>query len=168
MEGVGLAAGPPTCAWPELVGDVDPGPWLGWLAVDRTSGIGEGLPGRASGTGCQLVGDRQLTYFGESFGTLIGQTYANLFPRRVRAMALDGVVDAVTAAAGTEAVAASGLADTDRNGSRTPLPPVALGGGTADLLPAGHQFRLVPRNPILRMSDQTDAQRAGSRLRETL
>jgi pimeloyl-ACP methyl ester carboxylesterase len=29
----------------------------------------------------RLVGDRQLTYLGESFGTLIGQTYANLFPR---------------------------------------------------------------------------------------
>jgi pimeloyl-ACP methyl ester carboxylesterase len=62
----------------------------------------------------RLVGDRQLTYFGESFGTLIGQTYANLFPRRVRAMALDGLIDPVASAAGTEAVAASGLADTDR------------------------------------------------------
>src|SRR5690348_5622667 len=62
----------------------------------------------------RLVGDRQLTYFGESFGTLIGQTYANLFPHRVRAMALDSVIDPVASAAGTEAVSASGLADTDR------------------------------------------------------
>ena len=62
----------------------------------------------------RLVGDRRLTYFGESFGTLIGQTYANLFPRRVRAMALDGLIDPVASAAGTEAVLASGLADTDR------------------------------------------------------
>jgi pimeloyl-ACP methyl ester carboxylesterase len=62
----------------------------------------------------RLVGDRRLTYFGESYGTLIGQTYANLFPRRVRAMALDGVVDPVAAATGAEAVLASGLADTDR------------------------------------------------------
>src|SRR6185312_2109450 len=62
----------------------------------------------------RLVGDRRLTYFGESFGTLIGQTYANLFPYRVRAMALDGLIDPVASAAGTEAVAASGLADTDR------------------------------------------------------
>ena len=61
-----------------------------------------------------LVGDRRLTYFGESFGTLIGQTYANLFPHRVRAMALDGLIDPVASAAGTEAVAASSLADTDR------------------------------------------------------
>jgi pimeloyl-ACP methyl ester carboxylesterase len=62
----------------------------------------------------RLVGDRQLTYFGESFGTLIGQTYANLFPHRVRAMALDALIDPVASAAGTEAVLASGLADTDK------------------------------------------------------
>jgi pimeloyl-ACP methyl ester carboxylesterase len=62
----------------------------------------------------RLVGDRRLTYLGESFGTLIGQTYANLFPRRVRAMALDGVVDPVAATTSTEAVLASGSADTDR------------------------------------------------------
>jgi pimeloyl-ACP methyl ester carboxylesterase len=62
----------------------------------------------------RLVGDRQLTYFGESFGTMIGQTYANLFPRRVRAMALDGVVDPVAATTSTEAVLASALADVDR------------------------------------------------------
>ena len=60
------------------------------------------------------MGDRQLTVFGESFGTLIGQTYANLFPRRVRAMALDGLIDPVASAAGMEAILASGMADTDR------------------------------------------------------
>ena len=62
----------------------------------------------------RLVGDRQLSYFGESYGTLIGQTYANLFPRRVRAMVLDGVVDPVPVVAGTEAVLARSLADSDR------------------------------------------------------
>ena len=41
----------------------------------------------------RLVGDRRLNYFGESFGTVIGQTYANIFSRRVRAMALVGVVE---------------------------------------------------------------------------
>jgi pimeloyl-ACP methyl ester carboxylesterase len=41
----------------------------------------------------RLVGDRQLTFLGESTGTLIGLTYANLFPRRVRAMVLDGLED---------------------------------------------------------------------------
>jgi pimeloyl-ACP methyl ester carboxylesterase len=62
----------------------------------------------------RLVGDRRLNYLGRSFGTLIGQTYANMFPRRVRAMALDGVIDPVASARGIEAVLASGLADTDR------------------------------------------------------
>jgi pimeloyl-ACP methyl ester carboxylesterase len=41
----------------------------------------------------QLVGDRTLTYVGLSYGTMIGQTYANMFPTRVRAMLLDAVVD---------------------------------------------------------------------------
>ena len=39
------------------------------------------------------VGDEKLTYLGFSYGTLIGQWYAHLFPTRVRALALDGVVD---------------------------------------------------------------------------
>lgn len=39
------------------------------------------------------VGDERLTYYGFSYGTLIGATYANLFPDRVRAMVLDGAVD---------------------------------------------------------------------------
>ena len=42
-----------------------------------------------------LVGDRKITYVGLSYGTMLGQTYANLFPGRVRAMLLDGIVDAV-------------------------------------------------------------------------
>jgi pimeloyl-ACP methyl ester carboxylesterase len=41
----------------------------------------------------RAVGERKLTYFGESYGTFLGATYANLFPDRVRAMALDGNVD---------------------------------------------------------------------------
>jgi pimeloyl-ACP methyl ester carboxylesterase len=39
------------------------------------------------------VGDRRLTFVGFSYGTLLGATYANLFPDRVRAMVLDGNVD---------------------------------------------------------------------------
>ncbi|GIE94173.1 alpha/beta fold hydrolase [Paractinoplanes rishiriensis] len=41
----------------------------------------------------QAVGDDKLTYIGYSYGTLIGATYVNLFPRRVRAVVLDGNVD---------------------------------------------------------------------------
>jgi len=39
------------------------------------------------------VGDEQLHFFGFSFGTLIGQVYADLFPERVGHLVLDGVVD---------------------------------------------------------------------------
>ncbi len=41
------------------------------------------------------VGERQLNYFGTSYGTIVGAVYANMFPDRVRAMVLDGVVDPV-------------------------------------------------------------------------
>lgn len=40
-----------------------------------------------------LVGDQELTYFGESYGSFLGETYAKLFPARVRAMALDSIID---------------------------------------------------------------------------
>jgi len=41
-----------------------------------------------------LVGEPKLNYVGWSYGTFLGQTYANVHPNRVRAMVLDGVVDA--------------------------------------------------------------------------
>lgn len=43
----------------------------------------------------QAVGDQGLSYLGFSYGTQLGTTYANLFPDRVRAIALDGVLDPV-------------------------------------------------------------------------
>jgi pimeloyl-ACP methyl ester carboxylesterase len=62
----------------------------------------------------RLVGDPKLTYMGISAGTFIGQTYANMFPRRVRALVLDGVVDPGAYTRGTEAGYASQLAFSDR------------------------------------------------------
>jgi pimeloyl-ACP methyl ester carboxylesterase len=41
----------------------------------------------------RAVGDRRLSYQGFSYGTFIGATYANLFPGRVRALALDAALD---------------------------------------------------------------------------
>ncbi|WP_306356077.1 MULTISPECIES: alpha/beta hydrolase [unclassified Nocardia] len=41
----------------------------------------------------RAVGDPRLTYHGISYGTLLGATYANMFPGRVRAMAFDGSMD---------------------------------------------------------------------------
>ena len=40
------------------------------------------------------VGDPKLTYLGFSYGTFLGATYASLFPGKMRALALDGPVDA--------------------------------------------------------------------------
>ncbi|WP_374777973.1 alpha/beta hydrolase [Streptomyces sp. NBC_01310] len=37
----------------------------------------------------QAVGEPQLNYLGVSYGTILGATYANLFPGKVRAMVLD-------------------------------------------------------------------------------
>src|SRR5437899_3872619 len=53
----------------------------------------------------QAVGDSQLTYAGYSYGTFLGVTYANLFPDRVRAVIVDGVVDPIawTTGRGNEA-----------------------------------------------------------------
>ena len=39
------------------------------------------------------LGDDRLTYFGFSYGTFLGETYAHLFPTHVRALALDAVMD---------------------------------------------------------------------------
>ena len=41
----------------------------------------------------EAMGDEQLNYIGFSYGTVIGQVYADLFPERVRSMVLDGVVE---------------------------------------------------------------------------
>jgi pimeloyl-ACP methyl ester carboxylesterase len=43
----------------------------------------------------QAVGDSQLNYVGYSHGSFLGITYANLFPDKIRAMVLDGVVDPI-------------------------------------------------------------------------
>jgi pimeloyl-ACP methyl ester carboxylesterase len=39
------------------------------------------------------LGVSQITYFGHSYGTLLGLTYAQMFPTHIRAMVLDGVID---------------------------------------------------------------------------
>lgn len=41
------------------------------------------------------LGDRQLTYVGFSYGTLLGARYAQQFPGNVRALVLDGAVDPI-------------------------------------------------------------------------
>jgi pimeloyl-ACP methyl ester carboxylesterase len=60
-----------------------------------------------------LVGDRQLTYVGLSYGTFLGQTYANMFPNRVRAMLLDSIVDQTAFVKSAEARNTNFVASTD-------------------------------------------------------
>jgi pimeloyl-ACP methyl ester carboxylesterase len=41
----------------------------------------------------QALGDPGLTFMGQSYGTLIGLTYAEMFPTHIRAIVLDSVID---------------------------------------------------------------------------
>lgn len=41
----------------------------------------------------QALGAKQINYYGFSYGTMLGQVYATMFPDKVRRMVLDGVVD---------------------------------------------------------------------------
>jgi pimeloyl-ACP methyl ester carboxylesterase len=57
----------------------------------------------------QALGDKKLSYYGISYGTYLGATYAAMFPDNIRAMVVDGVLDPVAWATG-------------RNGNGTKLP----------------------------------------------
>jgi pimeloyl-ACP methyl ester carboxylesterase len=48
----------------------------------------------------QAVGDRRLTFFGVSYGSYLGATYVNLFPGKVRALAVDAIIDPIAWATG--------------------------------------------------------------------
>ncbi|WP_127554077.1 alpha/beta hydrolase [Actinoplanes sp. OR16] len=41
----------------------------------------------------EALGDEKLSYLGFSYGTLLGATYAQLFPDKIRALVLDGAID---------------------------------------------------------------------------
>ncbi len=41
----------------------------------------------------RAVGDKKLNYLGISYGSFLGETYANMFPDRFRTMIVDGIVD---------------------------------------------------------------------------
>jgi len=70
------------------------------------------------------VGDQKLTYVGYSYGTVIGQVYADMFPANVRAVVLDGAVDlalssderTLTQAMGFERALGNFLADCRQSG----------------------------------------------------
>ena len=68
-------------------------------------------------------GDEKLNYLGYSYGSVLGQNYANLFPERVGALVIDGVIDPIawttgygsdaeTTPMGTRLASAEGAQDT--------------------------------------------------------
>lgn len=61
----------------------------------------------------ELLREDKITYLGLSYGTLIGQMYANMFPEHLRAMLLDGVVAPVTYMESAESRALAGTAAGD-------------------------------------------------------
>ncbi|GAB77761.1 alpha/beta hydrolase fold [Austwickia chelonae] len=50
----------------------------------------------------RAIGDKQLNYYGVSYGTYLGATYAALFPNTVGRMTMDSVVDPVAWATGKD------------------------------------------------------------------
>ena len=54
----------------------------------------------------RAVGDDKLTYAGVSYGSYLGVTYANLFPGKVRALVVDGVLDPIAWSTGRNGEAA--------------------------------------------------------------
>jgi pimeloyl-ACP methyl ester carboxylesterase len=95
----------------------------------------------------RLVGDRQLTYLGWSYGTFLGQTYANMFPRRVRAMVLDGAVDPVAFTTSVAASIAGNIGDTDRVFAK--LQSLCRHAGRARCALAGHGLVSARVNGLL-------------------
>ena len=49
----------------------------------------------------QAVGDAGLSYYGVSYGSFLGNVYANLFPGRVRSVVIDGVLNPIAWTTGT-------------------------------------------------------------------
>jgi pimeloyl-ACP methyl ester carboxylesterase len=92
------------------------------------------------------VGDKRLSYLGFSYGSYLGQVYANLFPDRVRAVAIDGVLDPV-AWAGTKATASQPQSDRIRSadGATKALHQILVLCDKA----GGQKCRFSPGNPVV-------------------
>lgn len=57
----------------------------------------------------RALGDERLTFLGFSYGTLLGATYAELYPDHVRAMVLDGALDPASSTAELSLEQAEGM-----------------------------------------------------------
>ena len=98
-----------------------------------------------------LLGDEKLHYYGASYGTYIGATYAGLFPDKVDTMVLDGAVDplakpresAIDQAAGFDTALTAYLEDCVDQGN-CPLGDSV--DGARDRL--GQLFKAIDRSPL--------------------
>lgn len=104
-----VTCGPPSQLQAELTADPAPTTAAGFdalVALDRRFAAGcEARSGRLlAHVGTfdaardmnrirEALGERELTYLGFSYGTLLGTAYAELYPRKIRAMVLDGAID---------------------------------------------------------------------------
>ncbi len=48
----------------------------------------------------RALGEEEMNFLGYSYGSYVGETYANLFPDRARAIIIDGVIDPISYATG--------------------------------------------------------------------
>jgi pimeloyl-ACP methyl ester carboxylesterase len=100
------------------------------------------------------LGDAKITYLGFSYGTFLGETYANLFPTHIRALALDSVVDPslsfqdslLTYVAGFEANLQAFLSDCVARKSATPPCKYAQSGDPGQKLTA--LMQRLDTNPL--------------------
>jgi pimeloyl-ACP methyl ester carboxylesterase len=100
----------------------------------------------------EAMGDDQLNYLGFSYGTAIGQMLAELFPDRLRAMVIDGVVElgptgpelAAEQSLGFESALDAFIEDCDSDGS-CPIGPNAA--DAVDELMATVEDEPIPASP---------------------
>ncbi len=100
----------------------------------------------------EAMGDEQLSYLGYSYGTAIGQMLAQLFPDRIRAMVLDGVlelgptgVELATAQATGFETALQSYAEACNADDDCPLAPDAI--GAIEQLQAQVEQAPIPADP---------------------
>ena len=98
------------------------------------------------------LGEPRLTYLGKSYGTVLGTWYAQLFPRRVRALVLDGAVDPDTPSLQLNITQAEGFQVALRSFITWCLAsagcPLQAGGGGADAAMARLQALIVRANSV--------------------
>jgi pimeloyl-ACP methyl ester carboxylesterase len=97
LDELGAADGTPDSAAEEAkVAELSALPGLGCAKKSdpRYAHVGTADSARDLDLARALVKDETLTYLGKSYGTMLGATYAELFPDRVGRMVLDGVLPA--------------------------------------------------------------------------